>query len=250
VAADVTILAAGVEGVPASYTVPPLQEILLKSVHAVIDGTGASGDFVPVLEIVSDAGIVNARCVGSTVTAGASVDASWFPHVAAAAASSTGLPWCYGVSAGFGPVGPGTASHTVDLSGGIVTNDASLFGTGPNTSDGVDGLTISGPGMYEFRMVWGPFDSIPAGDYAAVPGFTSSSPLSSLTSYEAPNTPRIAVSGDSGNRQFATLVFCGEITSGGTSANAAITMAVEWSFTGSTLVNPLEFVCKRIGDAS
>jgi hypothetical protein len=90
VAGDVTILAAGVEGVPTSYTVPPLQEILLKSVHAVIDGTGASGDFVPVLEIVSDAGIVNARCVGSTVTAGASADVSWFPHVASQAAAAGG----------------------------------------------------------------------------------------------------------------------------------------------------------------
>lgn len=40
-------------GLPAAFTLPPGLDLVLSSVVARIDGVGASGTFVPVLEILS-----------------------------------------------------------------------------------------------------------------------------------------------------------------------------------------------------
>ncbi|HEX7070461.1 MAG TPA: hypothetical protein VF190_06635 [Rhodothermales bacterium] len=79
--ADVQILVTGSADAPVTYTVPATAEIRPKVVHAVFDGTGASGSFQPVLEIVSDGGVVVGQSPGSTVTAGGSVEQSWFRRV-------------------------------------------------------------------------------------------------------------------------------------------------------------------------
>lgn len=79
--ADKQILVTGSADAPAGYTVPNTAEIIPKALSCVFDGTGASGDFVPVLEIVSDGGVVVAQSKGSTVTAGGSVEQTWFPRV-------------------------------------------------------------------------------------------------------------------------------------------------------------------------
>ena len=76
---DEQILVAGTSGVPLSYTVPNSIEAALLCVNATIDGTGASGPFYAVVEIVSDGGVVVARCpCFTTLAAGGSAEISWF----------------------------------------------------------------------------------------------------------------------------------------------------------------------------
>ena len=84
--ADVALLDNETAATPTGYTVPGAQEIILKSVTATFDGTGAGGSFVPTLEILAPNGSVLAACpVASSVAAGASADVSWFPRVGGAA---------------------------------------------------------------------------------------------------------------------------------------------------------------------
>lgn len=90
--ADVLILAAGTAAAPTDYEVPNAQVVLPKAVHAVFDGTGASGSYVPVLEILSDSGIPVATCpLASTLAAGASAEVSWFPLGAAGTQSAAAI---------------------------------------------------------------------------------------------------------------------------------------------------------------
>lgn len=80
---DVAIKQAQVASSPAGYTVPGAQEIVLKSVKASFDGTGASGNFVPLLQLVEPGGTVMVECPASvSVAAGGSADVSWFPGLA------------------------------------------------------------------------------------------------------------------------------------------------------------------------
>src|SRR4051812_3632011 len=84
--ADVQIHPTGIEAAPADYVIPPAAELILKGAFAVFDGSGAAGDFVPLLRIISDAGSTSFESAqDASVAAGASVNASWFPHVASAA---------------------------------------------------------------------------------------------------------------------------------------------------------------------
>lgn len=78
---DVQILVTGSADAPVKYTVPNTTELIPKAVSAVFDGTGASGSFQPVVEIISDGGVVVAQSAGDTVAAGGSVEQSWFPGV-------------------------------------------------------------------------------------------------------------------------------------------------------------------------
>lgn len=73
-----------------TYNVPGSVIITPYSVSVQIDGSGASGNFLPCLSFYSQTGQLIARCPAPQVTAGASVEASWFPHVAAPAAASGG----------------------------------------------------------------------------------------------------------------------------------------------------------------
>jgi hypothetical protein len=89
--ADISILDPAVSAVPKSYKVKGAQEIVLKGVTASYDGTGAGGSFIPAVQVVDPSGfIVGTYTLGSTLTAGASADVSWFPGVTPAAASSGG----------------------------------------------------------------------------------------------------------------------------------------------------------------
>jgi hypothetical protein len=76
---DEQILVAGTAAAPLTYTVPNAIEAALLCVNATIDGTGASGQFLPTVEIVSDGGVVVARCpCFTTIAAGGSAEVSWF----------------------------------------------------------------------------------------------------------------------------------------------------------------------------
>jgi hypothetical protein len=77
---DTQILASGSASAPESYTVPSAQEIMIKAVACTFDGTGASGDFLPMLSVIPPGGIGAIECpMTTTVTAGASAEVSWFP---------------------------------------------------------------------------------------------------------------------------------------------------------------------------
>lgn len=78
-AIDEQISVAGTTAIPVSYTVPNSVEVTLLCVNATIDGSGASGSFLAAVEIVSDGGIVVARCpCFTTIAAGGSAEISWF----------------------------------------------------------------------------------------------------------------------------------------------------------------------------
>jgi len=79
VAVDQQILVAGTSVVPLTYTVPNSIEAALLCVNATIDGTGASAAFYAVVEIVSDGGVVVARCpCFTTIAVGGTAEISWF----------------------------------------------------------------------------------------------------------------------------------------------------------------------------
>lgn len=89
--ADVPLVAGGAVDAPLGYVVPGAQEIILKSVTATFDGSGASGDYVPTLEILAPNGMILASCPVSTpVVAGASAFVTWFPRGGVATSTSTG----------------------------------------------------------------------------------------------------------------------------------------------------------------
>jgi hypothetical protein len=65
---------------PKDYTLSGAQEIALKSVRALIDGTGAGSAFLPTLQLLDPNGhVMWEGAAQSTVAAGGSADVSWFP---------------------------------------------------------------------------------------------------------------------------------------------------------------------------
>lgn len=91
--ADTQILPLGTLSTPADYTLPDATTVTLGSVFAHYDGAGAAGDFVPVLQVISDSGHKVASVpMDSTVTAGSSVEATWAPFLRTVpAAATTGI---------------------------------------------------------------------------------------------------------------------------------------------------------------
>lgn len=75
----VQILPGGQSAAPFTYTVPASTSFTLLAVRAVFDGSGAAGNFVPLVQLVSDAGVVMAQRKGDSVTAGASADVTFAP---------------------------------------------------------------------------------------------------------------------------------------------------------------------------
>ena len=57
-----------VSSAPSDYVVPGSQEIEIQTVTATFDGTGASGAFLPALQIISDGGITMATFVDTSVS--------------------------------------------------------------------------------------------------------------------------------------------------------------------------------------
>jgi len=81
--ADTQIASLKKVAVPSEYTLPLSAEFILKCVNADFDGSGAGGDWLPCVTIVSDSGHVIARAVdqGVKVTAGDDAEVSWFPRL-------------------------------------------------------------------------------------------------------------------------------------------------------------------------
>lgn len=142
--ADKQILVTGSEDAPAGYTVPNTVEIIPKAVNCTLDGTGASGNFVPLLQVISDGGVIVAESPGATVTAGGSVKQSWFQGaLGASQALSTQIVRAWGLNTTTQSVSAGTTkssafttvrtsdSNYVSWSTGVSTNDTiTLHGVG------------------------------------------------------------------------------------------------------------------------
>ncbi len=78
--ADVTIVDSEVANTPTDYQVPAAQEIILKSITAHFNGSGAGSLFVPTLQIIAPDGVTTWSYPASkSVAAGASADVAWFP---------------------------------------------------------------------------------------------------------------------------------------------------------------------------
>lgn len=156
---DVQIADTSSGDAPHDYTVPSSADFILKAAYGVFDGTLASGNFLPTLEIVSDSGHTIARSVGQQVTAGGSAEVSWFPFAPPASSGGGGgiteIESTDGSITVTDPTGP-----TVDLTGaggggGIqfgVTNSGSFLDVETNTgtivlqdfSGGTSEFTASG----------------------------------------------------------------------------------------------------------
>lgn len=128
---DVQIADTSSGDAPHDYTVPSSADFILKAAYGVFDGTLASGNFLPTLEIVSDSGHTVARSVGQQVTAGDSAEVSWFPFAPPASSGGGG--------------GTSIALEITEGDSANVAVDASyIFNVGPHTG-GSDLLDYSTP---------------------------------------------------------------------------------------------------------
>jgi hypothetical protein len=133
---DAQIHPIGDESAPADYIIPAGAELLLKGVYAKFDGTGAAGSYLPLVRIISDAGSTVIEAVSdTTIAAGASADASWFPHLGGGSGSGTGATPA--ASAYLWTQTPHTFTGTSGFSATwahFQTTDTSVFGTLPFNS--------------------------------------------------------------------------------------------------------------------
>ena len=148
--ADAVISAPAVQSTPAGYQVPAAQEIIVRSVRAVVNGTGAAGAFLPTLRLRAPSGVIVWQApTSATVAAGASADVSWFPRVAAAAAASTAATtsWAYiRRTASFSATGNALTQINPDIAN-FYTTDTASFTTG--TTGGVNGIVFKRFGHYQ-----------------------------------------------------------------------------------------------------
>jgi len=80
---DVAIINTTVATSPKDYTLPGTQELLLKSAHASIDGSGTAVAYLPALQMLAPDGTVIWPAITLTsVAQGAPADCSWFPGLA------------------------------------------------------------------------------------------------------------------------------------------------------------------------
>ena len=114
--ATLQILRDAVKAVPIIYTVPGGQVLGLMGLRATFDGAGAAGAFLPSVQILSAAGAVMVHAEGTSVAAGASADASFFPGVKAAGGGADADDVLFNV---IGQTG-GLLEATTTTTGGLV----------------------------------------------------------------------------------------------------------------------------------
>jgi hypothetical protein len=156
---DDQILAAGSASVPEAYTVPPLQEILVKFVSCTLDGTGASGDFLPMLSIIPPGGIGAGECpMLTTVAAGESAEVTWFPGGLTSTPPSLNIPQIvylgnWNAPAGTGDAEPGDGELTYTEVDNFYP-DVFNIDTGTPTENAPQILQV---GYYWWDAVWNAF---------------------------------------------------------------------------------------------
>lgn len=151
---------------PLSYTVPNTSELIPKAVSAVFDGTGASGQFAPLVEVISDGGIVVAQSKADTVAAGGSAEVSWFQGVSGATSATATLPCAIFYQSWSGSSFPASGSQLP------ITGVHSSVGTSP---------VVSGGAVTFESGSWLLFSRLSVND-------TSGTPTSTLLKYYAATT--------------------------------------------------------------
>jgi hypothetical protein len=140
---------------PKDYTLSGAQEIALKSVRALIDGTGAGSAFLPTLQLLDPNGhVMWEGAAQSTVAAGGSADVSWFP-VGAQLGGATGTGAVISAyafkSAGFPTFGVGVHNLTF---GSLIKNDPTFSASGGAPFSFVD-LAHGGQVRIDATVEWG-----------------------------------------------------------------------------------------------
>lgn len=153
--ADAVIRADAVQAAPAGYKVPAAQEIIVRSVRAVVDGTGAASAFDAVLQLIDPAGnVVWQAPTDSTIAAGGSADVSWFPRVGGGASGpfAQGSDWAI-MSHDVAAFADTTAGGTVFVdipAASLVTSNTTTFAAG--VSGGIHGLQFNAVGSYRLGV--------------------------------------------------------------------------------------------------
>lgn len=152
---DRQILVAGTAPVPLEYMVPNAVELIPRSINATFDGSGAGGDFLPTVEIVSDGGVVVARVpTDATVAAGGSAEVTFAPFLRSRATSTPGGLVVPAASIELTdpatPLAAGTYFPTIQA---LHTNapGASVFSVDPTKPTYVQ---IATPGLYGMAGYW------------------------------------------------------------------------------------------------
>jgi hypothetical protein len=121
-----------------TYKVPGSVVATPYSVSASVDGTGASGAFLPCLSFYTIAGKLISRAPAPEVASGDTAEVSWFPHVAAAAAAAGASTWVFAYNSGttLNTIASGTTVDLTGDSGGFYTNSSADFAQGNYSSGG------------------------------------------------------------------------------------------------------------------
>jgi hypothetical protein len=142
--ADAPINVQQVQNAGDGYIVPASLDLILKCARCAYDGSGAAGDFVPLLQIFSDAGLVVAECrAEETVVAGGSADVTWFPALIPPRASATAAALPSFANTTFNVT---IDDNPIDLNSGTATMH---FSSSDGTFDTAGGQArITRPGLY------------------------------------------------------------------------------------------------------
>lgn len=153
------LVARNTHSAPKDYMVPGAQQITLLSVQAEVDGSGAAGDFLPALQVLSPAGDVLWTGVpNSAITAGGSVSVSWFPGVNAATAPTVlNIPntvYQVKITAGASSTfnAPGTGDTTIGESHNYYPDTFDVYDAG-----GTSAPEVLEKGTYWWDIQWVPF---------------------------------------------------------------------------------------------
>jgi hypothetical protein len=151
---QVQIIRQGPSDAPVDYLLPATAPCIPLAINADFDGSGAAGDYLPVVEIIGPSGFVIARTANdSTVLAGDDAEVSWFPGVKSGGAVTpptllAGLKFAYStfipttVNAGAAKVIPFDPSY-------FVTNSPTTWSQ-PGFSD----ITFNEVGRYLCVISW------------------------------------------------------------------------------------------------
>lgn len=148
--ADASILDPSVAAAPKQYTISGSQELLIKSIDASFDGSGAATSWVPAVQLLDSAGeLIGTYPMDSSLAAGASADVSFFPSLKRGSGGSGGG----GITATSEQVNQSAVNTT------IVNNTTQLLNCSSHLSGPVN-WTFSGgqfhcavPGAYAFQAV-------------------------------------------------------------------------------------------------
>lgn len=147
---DVQIADTSSGDAPHDYIVPSSADFILKAAYGVFDGTSASGNFLPAIEIVSDSGHTVARSVGQQVTAGDSAEVSWFPFAPPVSSGGGGGLTAAWESFWIGNVTPGAPLPITNGTSASIIWD-NIFGSLLDYSDARRPAVISA-GMYALMV--------------------------------------------------------------------------------------------------